>query len=309
VNARIGWTDIPDGVRTVLEDIVGGPVVSAASQAGGFSPGTADRVRTAVGGRAFVKAVSRSTNEHAVELHRREIFITAHLPEGVPVPRVRGAYDDGEWVAMVLEDVEGRPPRTPWDADELDDVLRTLDGMAAALTPSPVPDLPAASASFGADLAGWHLIAADPPPDLHPWAVGRLDALREQADRAVAALAGETVVHLDIRADNLLITPDGAVFVVDWPHACVGPRWLDRLLLLVNVRLHGGHDVDALLRRIAAGSGADEADLRAVLAAMAGFFFEYARRPPPPGIPTVREFQRVQGNALVEWLAEARCHE
>jgi len=304
VNSRISWADLPGSVRAALEDIVGGPVVSAVSQAGGYSPGTADRVRTADGRRAFVKAISRTTNAHSVELHRREIHVTGSLPEGVAVPRLRGSYDDGEWVAMVLDDVEGRQPHTPWGAGELDRVLRSLDAMAAALTPSPVPDLPAATASFGADLAGWHLLAADPPPDLHPWAAARLDALREQADRAVAALAGETVVHLDIRADNLLITADGAVFVVDWPHACVGPRWLDRLLLLVNVRLHGGHDVDALLRRIAVDSGADEADLRAVLAAMAGFFYEYARRPPPPGIPTVREFQRIQGNALIEWLAE-----
>jgi aminoglycoside phosphotransferase (APT) family kinase protein len=306
MNSRIGWADLPESVRAAVEDIVGGPVVSAVSQAGGYSPGTADRVRTADGRRAFVKAVSCTTNAHSVELHRREAFTTAHLPEGVPVPCIRGVHDDGEWVAMVLDDVDGRHPRTPWDARELDAVLRTLDAMAAALTPSPVPDLPAAKASFGADLAGWHLLAANPSPDLHPWAAARLDALRGQADRAVAALAGETVVHLDVRADNLLITPDGAVFVIDWPHACVGPVWLDRLLLLVNVRLYGGHDVDALLRRIAAESGADEADLRAVLAATAGYFFDRARRPAPPGIPTVREFQRVQGDALIEWLAAAR---
>ena len=33
--------------------------------------------------------------------------------------------------------------------------------------------------------------------------------------------AGTTLVHADIRADNLLLTDDG-VMVVDWPHACRG---------------------------------------------------------------------------------------
>jgi hypothetical protein len=94
------------------------------------------------------------------------------------------------------------------------------------------------------------------------------------------------------------------VTLVDWPHACVGPRWLDRTLLLVNVCLHGGHDVSALLRRFAREAGADEGDLWAVLAGLAGYFVDQSRRPPPPGIPTVRAFQRVQGEALISWLAQ-----
>ena len=43
MNSRISWADLPGSVRAALEDIVGGPVVSAVSQAGGYSPGTADR--------------------------------------------------------------------------------------------------------------------------------------------------------------------------------------------------------------------------------------------------------------------------
>ncbi|MCM4080640.1 hypothetical protein [Paractinoplanes hotanensis] len=38
---RIGWGDLPAGVREQIEGIIGGRVVEAASQNGGFSPGTA----------------------------------------------------------------------------------------------------------------------------------------------------------------------------------------------------------------------------------------------------------------------------
>jgi thiamine kinase-like enzyme len=48
------------------------------------------------------------------------------------------------------------------------------------------------------------------------------------------AARGETLLHADLRADNLLITADG-VMVVDWPYAVTGARWLDGLLLLVSV--------------------------------------------------------------------------
>lgn len=112
-------------------------------------------------------------------------------------------------------------------------------------------------------------------------------------------MAGDTLVHLDVRADNLLIGPTGEVTVVDWPAACRGPRWLDRVLLVVNVCLYGGHDCDALLHTI----DGDRDDMRSVLCGLAGFFLDRSRQPPPPGIPTVRRFQRAQADALPGWLS------
>jgi aminoglycoside phosphotransferase (APT) family kinase protein len=302
--ARIGWADLPAHVHAAVEEILGGVVVSAESQPGGFSPGSADRVRTATGARAFVKAVSPAQNPVSPGMHRREASVTAALPPGTPAPRLLGSFDDDEWIVLVLADVEGRHPVTPWTTPELSAVMRTLDAMAAALTPSPVPGLPSATTFLGPDLAGWNRVAADPPADLHPWAQRHLSDLRAMADRGLAALGGDTLVHLDVRADNLLIGPDGAVTVVDWPHACVGPPWLDRLLLLINVRLYGGHDVEEMLQQCAANSGAEPADLRGVIAGAAGYFVDACRLPPPPGLPTVRAFQRAQGDALLPWLVE-----
>jgi hypothetical protein len=97
-----------------------------------------------------------------------------------------------------------------------------------------------------------------------------------------------------------LIGPAGEVTVVDWPWGCRGPRWLDRVLLLINVRLYGGLDCEELLRAI----DGDPDDMRSVLIALAGFFLDRSRTPPPPGIPTVRAFQRAQADALLSWLAE-----
>ncbi len=301
---RIGWADLPPGVRRAVERIVGAPVVEAVSQAGGFSPGTADRVRAADGRRAFVKAVSRRQNELSPDLHRREARVTAALPSSVPAPRLLGWHDDGDWVALVLEDIEGRHPATPWVPDELELVLAALADLARSATPSPVPGLASAAESFGDDFAGWRRMRADPPAALDPWVARHLDELCALADRGLAALAGDTLAHTDIRADNLLVGPDGAVTVVDWPWACRGPVWLDALLLLVNVRLFGGHDTGELLARLTTGTGADRGDLIAVLAGMAGFFADAARLPPPSGLPTVREFQRAQADAVLSWLGE-----
>ncbi|TDC35644.1 aminoglycoside phosphotransferase family protein [Micromonospora sp. KC213] len=301
---RIGWDDLPGHVRSAVEDILGDRVVAAVSQPGGYSPGTADRVRTASGRRAFVKAASPALNRDTPGMHRNEARVSADLPAYAPTPRLLGCHDDGEWVALVLTDVDGRHPATPWRPDELDAVLGTLATLSAALNPSPIAQVPTAAEQLRYDFTGWRRIAADPPDGLDPWARAHLDELCDLADRGIAALVGDTLCHLDVRADNLLVDAAGTMTVVDWPWACRGPAWLDTALLLINVRLHGGHDTEALLRRLPLTADVDPDALTGVYAGMAAFFTDAARRPPPPGIPTLRAFQQAQADAVLPWIAQ-----
>lgn len=294
--ARIGWVDLPRHIRLQVERIAGGQVTAAVSQNGGFSPGTADRVVLGDGRRAFVKAVSTSHNERSVELARNEAHVTARMPGHAPVPRLLGSYDDGEWIVLVLEDVEGRHPRTPWVGEEVAATARALRDLASAVTPPPLTGLPDAADHLAPHFAGWDLIAADPPPDLDPWVRAHLDDLRRAADRGLAAVRhGETLAHCDIRADNLLVRPDGTVRVVDWAWASIGPDWLDTVLLGMNVLVHGGDD------RVLAG-----VDPRAAADVIAGFtgYLRERSRHPSPGIPHVRDFQRAQADAVLPWLRE-----
>lgn len=69
---------------------------------------------------------------------------------------------------------------------------------------------------------------------------------------------------------------------------------------MANVNLHGGHDVDALAARHAATASAAGVD--GLLAGLGGYLLDSARRPAPQGLPTVRAFQRVQGDATLDWL-------
>jgi len=297
---RIGWGDLPDRVRLAVERILGSPVVAAAKQAGGFSPGTADRVVTATGGRAFVKAVGTALNPRSVQMARAEAEVTRWLPDDAPTPRLLGTYDDGDWVALILEDIDGRHPRTPWVDDELDATVTALRELAVTLTPSPVPDARRAAESLGPDFAGWSHLAADPPADLDPWAAAHLDELRAAAARGLAALAaGDTLTHCDIRADNLLVRPDGRIAIVDWPWGCTGPAWLDTVLLAINVIVHGGA-ADRVL------AGVDPRHAADVITGIAGYFLHTSRLADPPGLPTVRAFQRAQATALLPWLRRLR---
>ncbi|MEV4639429.1 phosphotransferase [Actinoplanes sp. NPDC049548] len=294
---RIGWRDLPAPVREKAEHLIGDRVATAVSQRGGFSPGTADRVVTERGHRAFVKAVSVHLNVTSVELARREAHVTGQLPDAAPVPRLLGSFDDGEWIVLVLEDVDGRHPRTPWVEDEIDATVTALRDLAHLLTPAPIDGVPQAGRRLAEQFAGWAALQADPVPGLDPWAAAHLDELRAAADRGLETLrSGATLAHCDIRADNLLVRADGSIAVVDWPWACAGPPWLDTVLLAMNVIVHGG-DGDRLLAGIDPGHAAD------VCAGFVGYLMQRSRHP-SPGIPHVRAFQRAHADALLPWLRE-----
>ncbi|MFI6349407.1 phosphotransferase family protein [Streptomyces sp. NPDC050560] len=300
--ARTSWDHVPARVRDAVADVLGAPVATAATQRGGFPPGVAARVGTAEGRRAFVKAAPAAGNPLSPWLHRDEARRAAALPAAAAAPRLLGSYDDGDWAALVFEDIEGHPPHVPWRADELTRVLGAVHDLATALTPAP-GDAPAAAELLAESFRGWQaLAAADDTHGLDAWAAARLPALAELSAPWARYAAGDTLAHGDLRADNILLTPDGGVVFVDWPHAARAAAWFDLLLMLPCVRAQGGPPPEDVFTAHPLARDADPDGVTAVLAALAGFFLHHSRLPAPPGLPTVRAFQHAQGVAALGWL-------
>jgi len=299
--ARIPWELLPDGVRDAVETGLRGRVAEAITQPGGFSPGVAARLRLEDGRRAFVKAVGSSPNPHSPELHRREAEVAAALPPETPAPRLLFAHDDGDWVALVFEDVPGHEPALPWRKDELGRVLDAVSELASALTPAPLAVRPLAE-GFGGLFRGWRLLAeAGGGQALDPWGDSQLADLAELESGWAEASGGETLLHADIRADNILLTPERLVFV-DWPHASLGAAWIDLLAFLPSVAMQGGPKPWEVFDAHPVSRAAAPERVNAVLAALAGFFVQHGALPPPPGLPTLRDFQRAQGVEALAWL-------
>lgn len=301
---RLPWQDLPASVRRAVEDHLGSAVVTAVNQHGGFSPGTAARVRCADGRRAFVKCVGTPLNPHTPAMHRAEARVAAALPAGVPSPRLRFAHDDGEWVALVFDEASGTLPRLPWTSASAGSAMDAVEQLSASLTPCPLSDLRSAADQLGEDLTAWQRLAAAPPGDLDSWErrnLARLAASSAELVSAAGPLAGDTLVHLDLRADNILIEPGGRVLFVDWPWACRGPRWLDPVLFALDPSVHGGVDPDCLLADREVLCGVDPDAVTAVLLGLAGTWAESFRAPAPPAMPTIRAFQRRFHDAALSW--------
>ena len=127
----------------------------------------------------------------------------------------------------------------------------------------------------------------------------RLVELESQAPDAVD---GDTLLHLDVRADNILLA-ENRVWLFDWASACVGASWVDAVGFAPSVAMQGGPPPEQVIARHPAARSADPASITAAVTSVAGYFTRGALQPPPPGLPTLREFQAAQGAVARDWTA------
>jgi len=306
MTGRLTWDDLPPALRRRLEELLGDPVARTRSCMGGFSPSSAEILTASSGRELFVKAVRGRDNTGSLRLNRDEAAVLAALPATSPAPSLVDSFTDGEWFVLVTEVAPGSLPDQPWTSEQLDRVLEALDRLQARATPSPVGGLRSVTDSLGPDMRGFDRVAADPPEELDPWLRGHLDELRAAARRGIDALDGDTLCHADVRSDNLLLTGDGAVALVDWAWASRGSRIADALQLLSSVEdpegaLGVNARVDAVLdaHRLPHQVGTD------VLAGVLGFFVDAARRPHDPSLPLLGVHRRARRDSLLP-LVRAR---
>jgi len=305
VGVHLPWSDAPEAIRRWVEATLG-PVAAARDLVGGFSPGCCTLLGFDDGRSAFVKAVGAELNATSPRLHRREARVAAAMPRSAQVPHLIESYDDGVWVALLYEEVPGAMPRHPWDETELTTVIEGLASLHEALTPCPVEDLEPTSERTRSALSGWRTLAglSTLPDGLDEWSRRHLERLAELESACADAVDnGDTLVHGDVRSDNVLVQDSSVVFV-DWPHASRGAPVFDLVAWAPSVVLEGGPDPESLLARYRLGANADPDEVTAVVAGVAGFFAHQALLPPESGLPTLRSFQDEQGQVMRAWLRQ-----
>lgn len=298
VGVRIDYDAVPRRVRHWVEQVLGAPVVEAVTQRGGMSPGCAARLRLADGRRAFVKAVGRELNADTVRLHRLEAAVLAALPVVSWRPRLLAGYDDGAWVALVLEDVEGHHP--DWrDDGQVRAVLAQVEAQALELSPSPVgasvvptllEKLATCSAVLEGDLSG-------PKGALPSWFRSNRDLVERHLEALSVALHGTTLCQWDLRNDNILIRPDGSVVLIDWGISRLGPVWADIVVLAMEWAETPRFDEILSASPLLAGAG-DAAT--GILLGIGGFLTVAGTWDAPPGLPTLPAFRAREGRRMLE---------
>ncbi|MFE0420396.1 phosphotransferase [Streptomyces tendae] len=246
-------------------------------------------VRTADGCSVFAK---QAADEESAQWLRTEWRRYSQIPVFCR-PRTVGWFDDGARPVMFIEDLSGCRWPPPWRPGDVEAVLETLRELAAAPAP---PDLPPIADTWFA-AGGWPEVAAYPERFLNlglctrAWLDNTLPVLLEAA--SFDALNGSSVLHLDVRSDNLCFRAGQAV-LVDWNLAALGNADFDVAFWLPSLCLENGPAPDAVYR----------GDARLV-AVVAGFFAAQAGRPSLPRAPAVRQLQRRQLAVALPWALRA----
>jgi aminoglycoside phosphotransferase (APT) family kinase protein len=249
--------------------------------------------------------VSDDEAPHMPRLFRREMDVLRRLPSVPYRPSLVATLDDGEWVAIVLEDVEGTLPdlTDPAVMDAARDVVRT---QTRTLTPDPLR-LP--RDDVAATVRRWHgaIAAVDPVVRAklpHWW--------RQEEPKLLARLAtlpdrvpAESWCHFDVRDDNMLARPDGSIVVLDWGMARPGPAWMDEMLLgLHHVTTPAFDTWVAELPAYDVGSddGRDDA-VTDYLLCLGISLAVVAFGAPPPGLPRLMSRRRAESHRLLTGAA------
>ena len=311
---RVPYGELPATVQAWVEERLGGPVVRVEDRVGGFAPGCAAVVRSAAGA-AFVKATGSRPNALSLELYRGERARLAALPAHPSLPRLIAAADlelpDQTWAVTLLPALPGEPPAHPWTEpaarlvlDRLGDLQETLVGAAGS---EPVATLPPSDHLVGF-FRPWSEVLDDPADPWHddPWVRDRAQALQEASALLRSAAVGEVPVHADLRADNVLVGrpaapgADPPVWFVDWAAALRAAPWVDPAILACDLvvsradRSQGGTvDVAGLLASHPVTAAVAPVLRWAMMTALAVTLHRMGcRQPDPPGLPTIRAWQR-----------------
>jgi hypothetical protein len=279
-------TDVLQLVARVGQRL-GRPVVAHRAVSGGYSAAARLVITFDDGSSAFIKA---ATDERTADALRSEhavyVAIRADFMPGVI------AWDDGPRPVLALEDLSQATWPAPWTDVRVRCVLAMLERVAATAPPSFVPDL----AGHRTALSGWYRVAADPEPFLAlrlcspRWLDEVIERLVDAESRA--PLAGDALLHLDVRSDNMCTLGDRTI-LVDWGAACRGNPEVDRAFWAPSLHMEGGPPPRDLLP-----------DARDLAALVSGFFAARAGLP-VDGDPRIRALQLAQLRVAFPWAVEA----
>jgi hypothetical protein len=276
-------------MRATLEALIG-PVEYLSPVARGYTHNKRVVATLRDGHSVFAK---QAVDEVTAVWLRREHQMYEALRGRSLVPDLLG-WSDGELPILILEDLSGANWPPPWDRMQIDSVLSLLAEVADVQPPNGLPILVDGEQPD----EGWNLVLADPGEFL---SLGLCDAgwleragpdLR--AASAVAPLAGNSLLHCDVRSDNLCIRCDSAV-LFDWNLASIGNPDFDIAFWLPSLAAENGPSPEDVMPDCPAE----------LVAYVAGFFASRAGQPVIPHAPLVRQAQLQQLRSALPWAARS----
>ncbi|WP_165958779.1 phosphotransferase [Actinomadura sp. KC345] len=190
---RSDWDDLPASEREAITNQYGQIKDIRPADSGNH----ADIASTVIGehGTVFVKAARKLPEKDGPEVTslRWEAKVNPFVNEFAP--RLLRSTEVEGWLVLVFEHIPGRHPDYSPGSCDLDLVAKAVH-LLQKTSPPAVVDRPVTMR--------WHGIGGDASP-----------------------MSGQALLHTDINAKNVLITPEDAVYFVDWAFVSHGAPWVE----------------------------------------------------------------------------------
>ena len=310
------WRSVPARVRSAVAEALGSPVLRAQRAWGGYSATPTFRLRLADGRRAFFKSAGPASTAFARVAHEREERVYRELGDVISgwSPRFLSGFAVNDWRVMLLEDV-GPKTAPPWSRALARHVARGLAAFHGAVRGREIPlwvPRPDRHPALGIRPPAWKLevrdldllagLARDRSREARAWLRSEAPVLAKVAAQLADPGFSHTLLHVDVRSDNLRWV-GGRLVLFDWPHVAVGPPEFDAAAFAQTVTVEGGPDPERLMAWYGEEWPVESRALDASVAAIAGYFARNAWVPELPELPRVRAFQRAQLAVTLRWAA------
>ena len=266
------------------------------------------------GRHAFFKGVNASSNEYMRGALPREERVYRDL--GLLIrpwaPAFLGSIKRLDWYVLLLEDV-GPQTMPPWSPAKARRSARSFATFHASTHGHTLPrwlsrtehhdfaDLWRRLSKTG-ELAKTAGLAQRRADEAREWLDVALPALRESAGRLTQLRPPRSLLHFDTRSDNVRLHGE-QLRMFDWNFASVGPHEIDAAAFAQATEAEGGPPVDRTMAWYAEVMPLRKSYVDAAVAGIAAYFADRAWRPPIPGVPRVRAFQRRQLKVSLAWAA------
>jgi fructosamine-3-kinase len=302
-------------VKDDVARVLGSPVARAARVYGGYAPSATFRMVLADDRHVFFKGVSAASNEYMRSALPKEERVYRELGALIRpwAPTFLGSFKRRDWHVLLLEDV-GPQTMPPWSSAKARRSARSFATFHATTHGRPLPRWLSRTEhhdfaelwrrlSTSGELAKTADLARRRADEAREWLDVALPELRESAGRLKQLRPPHSLLHFDTRSDNVRLQGD-QLRMFDWNFASVGPHEIDVAAFAQATETEGGPPVDRTMAWYAEIMPLRRSYVDAAVAGIAAYFADRAWRPPIPGVPRVRAFQRRQLKVSLAWAAQ-----
>ncbi|HEX4925415.1 MAG TPA: aminoglycoside phosphotransferase family protein [Bdellovibrionales bacterium] len=306
-HAKPEWRETPADFKNAVERALGAAITGVTVVDGGYTNSAAFHLKLDDGRDIFCKA----DHPGATEFGRRSFHAEREVFQRLPLlaefsPRYLGDLPHTSWPALFFEWIGDAVPLR-WVPGTLSAVVERVARLHAT---RPVP-----FAEFAAK-QDWSWLFANPvwlerfaasfeaPAEALGWF--RAAEARLKKAEAPQTLKNDSLLHLDLRSDNILLSASRGPLLIDWPYVCAGPAAVELGFFAASIAGEGGPGIASVFaeyERIAARSFS-RLERQSACAIVAGFLGRRFFLPPLADLPGLRRIQRAQFMPALEWMAE-----